>query len=273
MKKTLKKLLKRNILTSYKQFLSIIIIVFLSMTLLSGFIVNFNTLSKSVDKYFEETKLADAWLYVDNVAAEDEQFFIKNKLNYEKRLELNVLTNIETSNVQNNSKIFVYDTGKISTPYIVSGLGGCFIDQNVAKNNNLKPGQDIINFSYDYLVEINGKKETVSLDLSFLIEGTMTLCECADSYSEWPILIKKEYFLDEFNKAKDKAFSGVMSDITPENISDLPYNQILLRSKNINEDLTKISNFYEYESTSKLIMMLKQDSIESVVLLRGEIEQ
>ena len=51
MNKTLNKIRWRNIKANLKQFLSVILIMFLSTTLLFGFIVNSNTLESAVDEY------------------------------------------------------------------------------------------------------------------------------------------------------------------------------------------------------------------------------
>lgn len=273
MKKTLNKLLKRNIISNFKQFLSIVVIVFLCMTLLSGFMTNSNTLERSVNKYFEETNLADAWLYVDGITDEDEEFFETNDIEYEKRLELGVTANLKNLVAQSHAKIFVYDTGKISTPYIVSGGSGCYIDQNVAKSKGIKPGQDSISFDYDYDVKVGGENYALKLKFEFLITGTMALCECADTYSSWPVLIEKQTFLDALNEQINSQLQGVMTGITPQNISILPYNQVLIKSHNTDEDLAKIKAYYENETDSNLILSLKQDMVESVVLLKSEVSQ
>lgn len=273
MKKTLNKLLRRNIIDNIKQFLSIIVIVFLATTLFSGFLVNSNTLEKAVNNYFKDTKLADAWLYVDKISQEDEDFFAQNEINYEKRLEFSSTINIKNSPLENESKIFVYDTGKISTPYLVSGTSGCWIDQKVMKNNNLKVGQDSVLFDYDYSIYIDGIEYILNLQFEFLITGTMAISECADVYSSWPILIEKDLFLSKVNTEVNSKFADIMSNITPENISTLPFNQILLKSQNIDETLTKIQQYYSNTSDSRLLLTLKQESIESVVLLKSEVEQ
>lgn len=273
MKKTLNKLLKRNIISNFKQFLSIVVIVFLSMTLLSGFITNANTLECSVERYFEETNLADAWLYVDGVTSQDEEFFVKNQIDYEKRLEFGVLANIKNTTAQNNAKIFVYDTGKISTPYIVSGGSGCYIDQNVAKSKGLKTAQDVICFDYDYDINIGSEIYNLKLNFEFLITGTMSLCECADTYSSWPVLIEKQVFLNALNHEISMQLQGAMTGITPQNISDLQYNQVLIKSEKIDEDLIKIKGFYENNSSSNLMLTLNRDMIDSVVLLSSEVSQ
>lgn len=86
MNKTLKKLLKRNIVDNFKQFLSVIFIVLLSTMIISGFMINSYTLESSVDNYFNKTNLADIWITTDNFSAEDENFFVDNKIDFNKRL-------------------------------------------------------------------------------------------------------------------------------------------------------------------------------------------
>ena len=86
MKQILKKLRMRNLQANIKQFLSVILIVFLSVTLLSGFIVNSHTLNRSITTYFEETNLADLWFYTDGLTQEDENYFEENEIDYCGRL-------------------------------------------------------------------------------------------------------------------------------------------------------------------------------------------
>jgi len=301
-KKTFDKLLKRNIFSNFKQFLSIVIIVFLATTLLSGFIVNSYTLENGVNNYFKDSNLADAWIYVDNISNEDEQFFNNlsnskvcnqcgeiletsscenclnakihsNDLVYNKRLELSVVANLAGSNTQNNAKVFVYDKIKISAPYVFHDYNGCWIDESVAKNNNLKIGQDKILFNYEYVYDFNGVSQNIVLPFEFLITGTMALSECADTYSNWPILIDKTLFLNELNRLLNIEFSGAMAGITPINLTELTYNQILIKTQNLDKNIEKIVNYYENNTNSNIITILKQDSIESVVLLKNEIEQ
>jgi len=272
MKKTLGKLLRRNVFFNFKQFLSIIIIIFLSMTLFSGFIVNSTTLEGAVTNYFEDTNLADLWVYAKNVEIEDEEFFQDNEIEYEKRLEIGATVNIKNQTAQNNAKIFVYDTGKISTPYIFNKAEGCWIDQKVAKNNNIKVGQDRIVFDYSLNVETSQGIEEINLNFEFLITGTMTLSECADIYSSWPILIDKNVFLTELNNVVNAENLGVMADMIP-GFEEVPYNEILVKCDNVQKTKNLIENYYSQKQNSNLVMIFSQDMVESVVMLRSEVEQ
>lgn len=253
MNEALKKLRSRNLQANFKQFLSVILIVFLSVMLFSGFVTNSHTLSKSVDKYFEKTNLADVWVYTDRVTAEDESFFSKNQIDYCNRLFIETTGRVEELNTENISKIYVSD-GKISTPYIERGLKGCLIDKNIAKSLGVSVGYDNFKFTFDYL--------GTSVTLSFRITGTMSLDECADTYSAWPVFLDEKVFLNKLNE-----------QLSEENKLDkLFYNQVLIKTDNVEETKSKIENHYQ-TSNSSLLFMLDRTSIQSVVLLESEVGQ
>lgn len=260
MKKIFRKLLMRNIRSNIKQFLSVILIVLLSTMLLSGFITNSNTLEKSINNYFSDTNLANLWVYTNKVTAEDEEFYKDNTDKYSKRLYLETSAEVVSSRRQNNAKIYVSD-GKVSTPYIESGQKGCLIDKNVAKNNNIKVTFDEIEFEYNFRYG-----ETIlPLKFKFRITGTMSLDECADTYSSWPVFIDETLFLETLNETIANAGQLITFDT-------LPYNQVLIKTNNEEETISKIENYYK-SSTSKLVYLFNRNSVESVVLLNSEITQ
>lgn len=273
MNKVLRKLTKRTILSNFKQFLSVIVIVFLSSMLLSGFVTNYYMLNNTITSYFEKTNLADAWAYVDGISREDEEFFELNDINYDKRFYYETSAKIVGTTLSNNSKIYVYD-GKISTPYKESGVWGCVIDKNVAENNNINAGYDDVEFDVEYTMPSSNQK--IELHLSFRITGTMSLDECADIYTAWPIFITEETFLAVINSE----ISNILNLSGETFVDKVPYNQILLKAKNTDEEhqnidevLNIVENYYETSSSNNLLYLFKQDSIESVVLLNSEINQ
>lgn len=268
MNKIFRKLTLRNIKLNLKQFASVILIVFLGVMLLSGFITNSYMFKKSINKYFEDTNLAKTWLYVSKVTDEDRDFFKSQNISFDERLYLETSTNITGKSSSNNAKIYV-GKGKISTPYIESGIAGCLIDKNVVKNNNIKPTFDSINFAFP----LPEGRPVAELNLKFSISGSMSLDECADTYSSWPVFIDEKTFLDTLNSELEK--------ITPEGMSapkitEVPYNQILLKTDD-ELDINKIKNYYastaDDASASKLLYLFDRESIESVVLLNSEISQ
>ena len=265
MNKVLKKVRSRNIKNNFKQFLSVIFIVLLATMLFSGFMTNSYTLRSCVDNYFTETNLADLWVNTDNVSAEDELFFEENSTKYDKRLQFETIAEIELLKKNSSASIYVYE-GKVSTPYIETGKKGCLIDKNVAKDQKIQAGFHDISFSY----VINYQGVDYTLDFVERLTGTMSLDERANTYNSWTIVIDKDLFLE---RVKEKLAEQVVG-FDEASFEGVEYNQILLKTDNVEETSTKIKNYYESGATSsKLIYMHGREEVESVNLLREEVIQ
>ena len=260
MNKTLKKLRIRNIQANFKQFLSVILIVFLSVTLLSGFLVNSNTLQNSIDTYFEESNLADLWVCTDQITQDDENFYISNLIESDKRLYFETNAKIMQKNAENSAKIYVSD-GRISKYYLESGDKGCLIDKNIAKSIDAEIGYDKLSFTFNY--PFNGT--IVPIELDFKITGTMSYVECADTYTSWPVAISENVFLQKLNN--EISSLGINQTLT-----EVPFNQIVIKTDNVSKTSEMIKNYYA-TSESNLLYVIDRNFIESVVLLNSEVEQ
>lgn len=280
--KLFSRLTRRTIFSNFRQFVSVILIVLLATMLLSGFITNSSILETSIDRYFSETNLADLWLYVDGVSEQDEEFLKSNDITYNKRLYMELSGRIEEKNIQNHIKVYVADEESksysgvaISNPYWEAGLRGCLIDKRVASDMGLELGYDQLEFSYDFEANIMGMPITVPIDLAFTITGTMSLDECADTYSSWPVYIDEAIFKDTLYKALVAAAAERGWAISYEQVSQfvpLPFNQILVKTENTKETSELLSEYFEGSDT-KLVYLFTRDQIESVVLLSAEIDQ
>ncbi len=265
-----RKLTVRNIKSNLRQFLSVILIVLLGSMLMAGFITNSYSLEKSVNAYFEDTNLADMWVYVSAVDDDDIAFYDSIEgITYDERLYIEttaIISSEDSEALQNNVKIYVSE-GKICTPYI-SGTSktGCYIDKSVAENYGITLWVDEISFTISY--SYNGT--TIALELSFVITDTMTLDECADTYSSWPVFIDEETFLTELNSAIHSALG--LDGVAGQYVSSVPYNQILIKTEDFDGVSAQIEEYYEGAENS-LIYIFSQDSIESVMLLNSEISQ
>ncbi len=257
--------------------------------LLSGFIANSVTLDSSIANYFEDTNLADLWVYSDGVEEDDEEFFKSLKTDgvikeYDKRFYLETSVIFKDLEIQNNSKIYVSE-GNISKPYIESGRieegWGCLIDKHAAEDRHIQIGVDRINFTY----EIERFGMTIPLEFEFVVTGTMSLDECADTYSSWPIFFDETYFLNGLNSAIEKAINGeeISQKLQELGISTstaiafakqdkVPYNQVLVKTDDTSIATDKIEEYYETAS-SNLAMILDREKVESVVLLSSEVSQ
>lgn len=274
MNKVLKKLRSRNIKGNFRQFLFVIFIVLLATMLFSGFMTNSNTLNSSVDNYFEKTNLADLWIHIDKVTEEDEQFLVDNGIEFNKRFYFEAVAEIKSLKITNNVRIYVCKAeisepySGICNPYIESGKAnagyGCLLDKNVAKDNNIRAGLESILFSYT--VNIGG--EDVKLDFEERLTGTMSLDECADSYSSWSLVIEEEMFL---NHIKEKLAKMEGADVDG---LEIPYNQLLIKTDDVESTKALISDYYAKNTTSsELLYLFGREQIESVQLLTEEVRQ
>lgn len=238
--------------------------------LLAGFIINSATLDKSVETYFDETNLADIWVYTRNVSDDDLAFFdslkTQKNIKFEQRLYFEVPAKISSSNALSSAKIYV-SKGSISTPYVESesyvdlGKKGCLIDKKVAENNNVKLRETTVSFEFDF--EAFGMAQTLQFDVP--INGTMCLDECTDTYSSWPIFFSEEEFLRLLNIELAKKS-------LPE-ISVLPYNQVLIKTDSVENIKKEINDYYNSKSDDSLLLISDRTQVESVVLLNGEVSQ
>ena len=139
MNKILRVIRWRNIKANIKQFLSVILIMFLSTTLLFGFIVNSKTLQNTIDSYFAETNLADLWIYTDQVTDEDRLFLETEQLKYTERFYLEGVSELVNQKIENDTKFYVLPRKTtVSIPYIEKGAVGCLIDKNLAEQQIIK---------------------------------------------------------------------------------------------------------------------------------------
>lgn len=248
----------RDIKSNFKQFLSVVVIVLLSVMLLSGFIVNSHSLNGTVETYFDKTNLADVWLNVDKVTDEDELFFAEHEYEYTKRLYIETTGMINAVSAENTSKIYVSD-GKVSSPYIESGKKGCLIDKKIAEDLDVTVGID----TFKFVVDVQG----VPVELEFRITGTMSHVECANTYSAWPVFIDENLFLEFFNYEIEQSGLPLVFD-------EIPYNQVLLKTQNAEKLIESLDAYYKLPTTeSSLVLAYTRDSVESVVLLESELEQ
>ncbi len=268
MNKILRVIRRRNIKSNLKQFLSVVLIMFLSTTLLFGFIVNAKTLKSATDNYYAQTNLANIWVYTDNVSTADYEFFENNFDKFTQRLYISTSSSLVRQEAENNTKIYVLPSdlkvsAAASIPYLERGEVGCLIDKNLAENYDIIIKHDDILF--DIEVDIGGQQ--VVVPLKFRITGTMNFVECADIYLSWPVVIDENVFLRTINAE----ISKLVGDDS-QNFDAVPYNQVAILAENQTEASQKIQEYYT-ASQSKLLYLGDRNSVETVVLLDMEVSQ
>ena len=138
-KKYLLKMLFRSIKINYKQFISIIGISFLAICLYTGTIANSHVIKDRVDLLYEQSNMADVFLYYNEIEQDDHNLLdtIKDIDAYEERLlvtgQLNEL----------NINIIVKTNPTISKPYITKGESGFLVSEVLCRQIKKEIGDTV----------------------------------------------------------------------------------------------------------------------------------
>lgn len=236
------KMTRRDIIKNILQYLSMIIITMLSVTLFCGFISNAETLKKTVNDYYEKSSLADIVVQFSALSNEDKDFFKTLGAGYEYRIYT------EGSCNQVSAKIY---SGKnsISKPIIEQGEAGVLIASPTKFDSPYRIGGEI-------------KIEIPNLPaMTFKITGFMLFCEIADANSYMPVYIDED-ILD----AELKKFSPPLPTST-----EILHNQVIIKTDNPKMIKEKITGYYAGLSNSGYIYTFDRDTMEAVVTLNGEV--
>ena len=138
--------LRRDMRNNWTQFFSVFLMSFLSILVFLGLQGAWGGLEKSVNSFFEETNLADSWIYTTGIP--DETF---NELS--ERTGINEITNKTRIEVENNRRylsIDTYDENNITQPYVVKGekfseefANAIWLNKEYAEKNDLKINESI----------------------------------------------------------------------------------------------------------------------------------
>ena len=138
--------LRRDMRNNWTQFFSVFLMSFLSILVFVGLQGAWGGLEKSVNSFFEETNLADSWIYTTGIP--DETF---NELS--ERTGINEITNKTRIEVENNRRylsIDTYDENNITQPYVVKGekfseefANAIWLNKEYAEKNDLKINESI----------------------------------------------------------------------------------------------------------------------------------
>lgn len=241
------KLNLRELKNNWFQYLSMVAIVALAVTLFCGFVSNTDVLRKRVNTLYDECNLCDLYVQVRTFDKEDKDFLAK----YD-----NVDYRAYTEGTMNGhtAKIYVGDT-EISQPVVTEGARGVLIDETVAKANGYAIG-DVITV----------KLSLIGLEMEFKITGYMRFAEIANIYSAFPVCISNEKF-----NAKIKEMLGPAAFLLS---AEQFYNQALIKTDNPDIVKSDIETYFSSRGdNSNLIYVFDRNNMESVVLLENEISQ
>ncbi len=155
----------RDMLKNWPQFLSILILAFLSVYVYSAIESMWYGMEKETNDYYEETNMADMWIYANNISENDVENIIKlggikeseRRLTFTSKVKLPDDPELEINIVEKNqiSKSFISEGSYMDFHY---SKNGCFLNKSFADARGIKVGDEIVLdvFKKDWKVKIAG---------------------------------------------------------------------------------------------------------------------
>lgn len=236
----------RDIVKNILQYLSVIIINILAVTLFCGFVSNSLTLEKNLKSYYEDSNLTDIICQYSTVSADDMNFIKKLDVD-----EAEYRLYSEGSINQKSAKIYINNpNNKISLPQITEGVRGVLVDRHTAEMPSFNIGSEI-------KIELPPPLEYINVKIT----GIMNFAESANTYTYCPVYLD----FDVLTAALPDGFKAELVNVA---------NQILIKTTSPKLIKEAINNYYADDSeNTNFVFAYDRDSMESVVLLNSEISQ
>lgn len=168
-------LLRKLFRTAWKyktQFISMIIMIAIGVGVFVGFNMEWISLEKNINKYFEDTNYADYRIYNENGFSKDDINKISEIKGVEKASRV-LAVNVSVKNSNNAVNLFVAEDYEVSTMLVTKGEKyneneeGFWISDKYAEKNNIKVG-DELRLIYRG-VEISGKIKGLAKSSEYMV--------------------------------------------------------------------------------------------------------
>lgn len=246
MRRNMIKMMARDISRNVLQYLSMIAITMLAVTLFCGFVSNTLTLEQKVENYYAESNLMDLTAQFSSAAQDAENYFSALKDSGEvSGFEFRFYA--ESSMGQHGGKLYA-GKNTISAPIIAEGSAGVLLDIYTKDWLDYEIGQTIE-------VELPGYPA-----MHFKISGFMYFAEVS-THSDYSLYLDEDVFCGEI-------FAKTGFPVTPQ----LLYNQVLVKTDNPSPVKESVNSFFSTQENNRLMFVFDRNTIESVAALSGEVK-
>ena len=248
--------MQRDMRQNRAQFISIFLMSFLGVFIYAGINAEWFGLRTTIDRYYQETNLADVWVIGSSFTAADrDRLLIGSAIaDVERRLTFDGTALLEGNPLLTLN--FIEGEGnRISTSKKISGADfahdpdGLWLDQNFAEAHNLHIG-DQLQLSLSGLIitkEIRGL--VINPEYVYAVSGNSDLVPDHQQYG--------------FAFLSEQAFPKMIP---------MPYNQLLLTIV-AEENVSAVEDFIKAELGEKCSVILTRESHGSYQMFDAEIEQ
>lgn len=258
------KLMFRELKKNWFQYLSMLVITILAVTLFLGFLSNSLTLKRRSQLYLDEVNLADLVVQTTSLEQSDKTY-LEGKADVAEYRIYSDGSYRKGSQSPEPAELFVSDGGT-NRPYITDGVAGFLVDARVAELSGYEIGDTV-------LVEFTSLKEALSAfgidaELRFEITGFMHSIERVNIYSTSPVFITG----DAFKTAVSEAAENVPQTLLDALIGNF-YNQAVLQCGDPQSVKTDAESYFSEKEQSNLIFIYDRDTMEAVVTVDEEVAQ
>ncbi len=254
MVKVLRRKVVSEIRTSYLQYLSVILIAMLAVTLFTGIYANYKNFDDRLNHIYEITNMSDLTITYQGYDAKDEEFLKSLDVEYERRIYITGKTG--TTNIN----IIVFDENtKMCLPTELSKENytthDILVDKNFLSKKGIKIGDTI-------------DVEIAQNEVNATITGTMIHPEALDNstYSTGLVYIGIDALLD-------LVYQMYGFKVTKEIVYSLYANQYVIQTKNPSKILDKINEYYNQKENNNLLYAAERKNMPSNIAIESDVIQ
>lgn len=240
----------RDLRNNKSQFISIFIMIFLGVFIYTGVNSDYNGIKVSSEQFYQESKLADVWVY-GNGFSEDDVKKVQERKEVSKVMRRSVLDTFVKGNKKKQIELYVLEDESISKMKVIkgkpyqNGADGIWIDQSYAKANHLK-------LNDKYTLEMNGITITKNIE-GFVLHPEMVFRNT------------KESILPDY---KNSGYAFVSKQHL-NNQDQIPFTQLVIATKNP----TKMERVISETLDKNNLTFIEKKNMESYATLNSEIIQ
>lgn len=265
--------LKRDIKQNWKQFLAIIFIAGLAVTLYVGLSANSQIFCDRVSHLYEAGNMADVWTTVTQYDAADETALraIDGVSAFDTRFVISADVNGKAADalITDGDPIINHEAT------LEKGSHGFMLDQSVASVLKINVGDDVtVHFKAPSLSLIDGK------DFTFVVTGIMTHPENLQngSFSESYFLLTREVFYASFENMVNANYSSAVAPalISGFENSYVLTNQYLMQVSDegqIKTVVESVNSYFGNFGDNRLVMCLDINNLPSNNVVQNDIVQ
>lgn len=268
-RRILRKARIREVIRNYKSFLSIILIAALCVALFTGLFANYKNFEIKVNRFYDETSMADYFITTKSYDAED-AVNLKREISEIRKIEERIYLPLQHEN-RTFTLIGADENSEISVPIITEGERGVLVSPAFLTNMDCKIGDRITLFLpleleipiYPGMVQ-TGKSDYLSdnkLNLTFTITGVMQHPENIERNSLYSGLIymSKDCFMQSIYTELEETYVSTVAERVKDGISLTDFvNQLVILSDDSISD--EINSYFIHKDTSNLLSNLARDS-------------